>query len=132
MRCPARTSSSASTSPARRAPTSAAWPPTSAPRLAVGSFTLDEAVPLESLTPEGLLTPAEAVRDLSPVTASEEVAVAIGFGKVLPADALGVDLSGPDAGPWAVLDADGRLLAVYQPHRDGTVKPAVVVAPAAT
>jgi tRNA pseudouridine55 synthase len=97
-------------------------------RLAVGTFTLDEALPLASLTPERLLTPAQAMRDLPPVTADEEVAVAIGFGKVLPVDALGVD----GAGPWAVLDQAGKLLAVYEPHRDGTVKPAVVVAPAAT
>ena len=31
---------------------------------------------------------------------------------------------------WAVLDGDGALLAVYEPHREGSVKPAVVLAPA--
>lgn len=95
-------------------------------RTAVGSFTLDEAVALDSLGPEHLLPPAAAVRDLDPVAVDEEVATAVGFGKVLPADVLGV---GGD-GPWAVLGPDGTLLAVYERHRGETVKPAVVVAPA--
>ncbi len=101
-------------------------------RTAVGSFTLSESVPLGSLTPEGLLPPSEAVRDLAPVTVGEELAAAVRFGKVLPVDELVPDQSGPDgAGPWAVIDAaTGSLLAVYEPHRDGTVKPAVVVAAA--
>jgi tRNA pseudouridine55 synthase len=93
-------------------------------RTAVGSFTLDEAVPLEALTPAALLPPAAAVRDLDPVTVSEELAAAVRVGKVLPAEVLGV----VGAGPWAVLDAPGALMAVYQRHTGGTVKPAVVVA----
>jgi hypothetical protein len=32
-------------------------------------------------------------------------------------------------GPWAVTDGEGRLLAMYIAHRDGTAKPDVVVAP---
>ena len=51
------------------------------------------------------------------------MAAAIGHGKVLEAHRLGVD----GDGPWAVLDEAGRLLAVYEPYRDGTVKPAVVI-----
>jgi hypothetical protein len=43
---------------------------------------------------------------------------------VLERSALGVE----GEGPWAVTDGAGRLLAVYEPHRDGTVKPAVVLA----
>jgi hypothetical protein len=31
-------------------------------------------------------------------------------------------------GPWAVVDGEGALLAVYQRHRDTTVKPGVVIA----
>ena len=30
-------------------------------------------------------------------------------------------------GPWAVLGPDGSLLAVYERHHPGTVKPAVVL-----
>ena len=32
-------------------------------------------------------------------------------------------------GPWAVLDERGDLLAVYERHKSGTVKPSVVLAP---
>jgi hypothetical protein len=32
------------------------------------------------------------------------------------------------AGPWAVVTTAGELLAMYESHRDGSVKPAVVVA----
>ena len=98
-------------------------------RTAVGSFTLDEAVPLEALDPEALLAPAEAVRDLPAVTVDEATATSVGFGKVLAPAELGVEALG--AGPWAVRGPDGSLLAVYERHRDGElVKPAVVVAPA--
>ena len=47
-----------------------------------------------------------------------------GHGRVLAAAVLGAE--GP--GPWAVVDEAGALLAVYEPHREGTVKPAVVLA----
>ena len=33
----------------------------------------------------------------------------------------------PDAGPWAVLDPGGRLIAVYEAFRDAEAKPAVVL-----
>ena len=125
---------------ARRVPTCARWQPTwDAPwpaartcalrRTAVGSFTLDEAVPLEGLGPESLLSPADAVRDLAGVTVDEATAVSVSYGKVLPLAELGVADLGD--GPWAVKGADGSLLAVYESHRDDALaKPAVVVAPA--
>jgi tRNA pseudouridine55 synthase len=98
-------------------------------RTAVGSFTLDEAVTLEALDAEALLTPAEAVRDLPTVTVDEATAIKVGFGKVLPPAELGLETLGE--GPWAVRGPDGSLLAVYERHRDGELaKPAVVVAPA--
>ena len=97
-------------------------------RTAVGSFTLTEARPLEALDPTALLSPAAALRDLDSVAADEGAAVDVGFGKVLTRRQLGLP---PMArGPWAVLGPGGELLAVYEPHRDDTVKPAVVVAPA--
>jgi hypothetical protein len=49
----------------------------------------------------------------------------VGHGKVLPAETLGVD----GDGPWAVVDASGALLAVYERHPEGRVKPSVVLAP---
>lgn len=94
-------------------------------RSAIGSFTVAEAVPLEALTVEGLLTPAAALRDQASVTVDDAVAADVAHGKVLPAEVLGA----AGDGPWAVLDAAGALLAVYEPHRAGTVKPGVVLAP---
>ena len=93
-------------------------------RTAIGSFTLAEAVGLDELSPERLLTPAEAMRDLARVDVDEAIAADVAHGKVLPTDRLGVD--GP--GPWAVIGPDGVLLAVYEPHRGATAKPAVVLA----
>ena len=81
-------------------------------------------MPLERLDPARLLTPAEALRDYPAVTVDGDEVIAVGHGKVLPADER---FAG--AGPWPVVDADGRLLAVYVAHRDATVKPEVVVAP---
>ena len=95
-------------------------------RLAVGSYTLDEAVPLARLAPERLLPPAEALRGRPRVVVDDASAALVAHGRVLDAAALGVE----GAGPWAVLGSDGRLLAVYEAHRAGTVKPAVVLAPA--
>jgi tRNA pseudouridine55 synthase len=95
-------------------------------RTAVGSFGLDEAVPLAGAAVERLLTPAEALRDLPSVAVDGELLAAVGHGKVLPAEVLGV----AGAGPWRVLGPDGALLAVYERHRGDDVKPAVVVASA--
>lgn len=92
-------------------------------RTAIGSFTVDQAVALEALTPDRLLAPAEALRDLPGVVVDDAVAADVGHGKVLPAEVLGA--AGP--GPWPVVDGSGRLLAVYEAHREGTVKPAVVI-----
>jgi tRNA pseudouridine55 synthase len=93
-------------------------------RTRVGSFGLDEAVPLELASVERLLPPAEALRDLVAVGVDGELRDAVGHGKVLPAALLGC----AGAGPWRVLDTDGELLAVYEAHKTDTVKPAVVLA----
>ena len=97
-------------------------------RTRVGPFDVAEAAPLEHLSAHGLLPPVEALRGQARVQVDTARALDVGHGKVLPRSALGL---GPDdAGPWAVLDDAGVLLAVYEPHRDDTVKPGVVVAPA--
>ena len=93
-------------------------------RTAVGSFTLEEARPLASISPESLLTPAAALRDYPVIEVNEPERLDVGHGKVLPRDER---FAGE--GPWSMLDDDGRLLAVYAAHRGGTVKPEVVVAP---
>src|SRR3546814_8536455 len=95
-------------------------------RTAIGSFTTATAVPIEALTPDHLLTPAEALRDLPATVVDATVAADVAHGKVLPVEVLGVDSA--TGGPWPVLDSDGVLLAVYEPHRGDTAKPAVVLA----
>ena len=92
-------------------------------RTAIGPFTVEEAVPLDDVGPDAVLPPAAAVRHLAPAVVAADVAAAVATGKVLaPAD-LGV----AGEGPWAVLDAAGTLLAVYQAHGEGRVKPSVVL-----
>ena len=92
-------------------------------RTRVASFGLHEAVPIESVSVERLLSPSEALRDLVAVEASTEVADAVAHGKVMGLDVLGV----AGDGPWRVLGPDGDLLAVYEAHREATAKPAVVL-----
>lgn len=93
-------------------------------RTAIGSFALDEAHPLENVSPEQLLTPAEAMRDHPKVTATEVERIDVGHGKVLT-----IDERFDGDGPWAVVNSEGTLLAMYIAHRGGTAKPDVVVAP---
>jgi tRNA pseudouridine55 synthase len=96
-------------------------------RRAVGTFTVAEAVPLDQVGPDAVLSPAAALRGMTVVTAAGEQAAAIGHGKVLEATELGVTAPGP----WAILGAGGDLLAVYQAHGRGLAKPVVVMAPQA-
>jgi tRNA pseudouridine55 synthase len=91
-----------------------------------GTFGLDEAVALEAASIERLLSPAEALRHLPSVTVEDDLRAAIGHGKVLPLDVLGV----AGEGPWRVLAPSGDLLAVYERHAGDTAKPSVVVAAA--
>lgn len=90
-------------------------------RTAVGDFTLAEAAPPDDCT---LLPVAAAVRGLDRVDVDAETSRLIANGRVLPRFAE----AGPDAsGPWAVFGPNGTLLAVYETHRPGEVKPAVVL-----
>jgi len=92
-------------------------------RMAVGEFSAGEARPVEALGLDAVLPPAAAMRGYPSVAAGPDVVTEVRHGGVLDAAALGVE----GAGPWAVLDADGALLAVYEPYDEGRVKPAVVV-----
>jgi tRNA pseudouridine55 synthase len=92
-------------------------------RTAVGRWTVAEATPLDSLSLSQVLTPAAALADLAAVTVPADLVGAVGHGKVLTSTELAVD----GDGPWAVLDPCGDLLAVYQPHGDGRLKPIVVL-----
>ena len=93
-------------------------------RTAIGSFTVEQARPVEALTPDALLSPADALRDLDAVTVDEAVAGDVAHGKVLERDRLAVR----GDGPWPVVGQGGALLAVYEPHRGTTAKPSVVLA----
>ncbi|MBI2705118.1 MAG: tRNA pseudouridine(55) synthase TruB [Actinobacteria bacterium] len=90
-------------------------------RTAIGSFTLADARPLDAID---VLAPPEAMRDYPNLIVDEATAIDVRFGKVVPAEVLGAT----SGGPWAVLDGAGDLLAVYERHKAGTVKPAVVLA----
>jgi len=96
-------------------------------RTAIGSFAVDQASPMEVIEKDPaavLLRPAEAMRDLEPVTVSEEEARGVTHGATFVARNLLPDGAGD--GPFAVLH-DGELLAVYE-RRGAGVKPAVVCA----
>ena len=90
-------------------------------RTAIGSFTELEAHRIDDVTDTMILSPAVALRDYPRVVADREL---LGSGKVLARSHLKVD----GDGPWAVLDDDGELLAVYERYRDDMVKPAVMIA----
>ena len=90
-------------------------------RTAVGSFTCDEARPLERLE---LLAPAAGLRDYASVTVDDAGATDVGHGRFLPASEVEGD------GPWAVLDSGGSLLAVCE-RRGDNLRPVVVLAPEA-
>ena len=88
-------------------------------RVAVGSFTVDEARPVDGLQ---LLPAAVGLRDLPGVIVDEGTAVDVGHGKVLDRDRLAAS----GEGPWPVHGPDGTLIAVYEDYQ-GRVKPAVVL-----
>lgn len=96
-------------------------------RLRVGSFTVEEARTLETVAddPDAALLPARvAMRDLEPIVVNEEQAQAVRHGVTFPCSTLEEPLG---LGPFALVDADGELLAVYE-RRHAGIKPAVVIA----
>jgi len=95
-------------------------------RTAVGSFTVDEAVTLDDLGRAHVLAPAAALRGYPQATVDPTLAGQVAHGAVLDRSTLVGGAEGE--GPWAVVDGDGRLLAVYELRLDGRVKPSVVMA----
>jgi tRNA pseudouridine55 synthase len=93
-------------------------------RTRIGSFGEPDMRPIESIGPDTVLTPAAAVRDLESVPVDDDVAASISHG--LPLDR--VPLGAVGDGPWAMLDGDGALLAVYEATGTDRIRPAVVVA----
>jgi len=89
-------------------------------RVAVGSFAVDEAQPVGA--PE-LLSMVEALRDYPLVTVDVNLGRRVAHGQVLRSE----EIAAEGDGPWVVLGAQGQLLAVYEAHSPGMVKPAVVI-----
>jgi tRNA pseudouridine55 synthase len=87
-------------------------------RTSIGDFTQDDALAPEQVK---LLEPITALRSMTKVIADEATATAIRNGRSLPA--------WPGASPWAVVNEQGALLAVYEADGD-VAKPSVVLAEA--
>jgi tRNA pseudouridine55 synthase len=85
-------------------------------RRSVGPFDESEAASPDTCE---LLPVAEVMRGHPRLVVDDEIAALVRHGRVL--DAFDGD------GPWALLDAQGELLAVYEPFRAGSAKPAVVL-----
>ncbi|HUJ65735.1 MAG TPA: tRNA pseudouridine(55) synthase TruB [Acidimicrobiales bacterium] len=93
-------------------------------RTAFGPWTEEQAVALDSLDRDSLLPPLAALPGMDRVMISPEAASEVAHGKVMDAAAIGAT----GAGPWSIIGPNGDLLAVYQRHGAGRVKPAVVLA----
>ena len=92
-------------------------------RTRIGSFTVDDARPVDALTSAVVLTPAQALRDLDQVVVSTEVERLVTRG--LPLDRVPLGVAGE--GPWGLVDAGHRLLAVYEATETDRIRPAVVL-----
>jgi tRNA pseudouridine55 synthase len=93
-------------------------------RTRIGSFGESEMRPLDLVTHDAILTPAQAMRDLPFVSVEPAIADLIGRGRAL--DRVPVGAVGD--GPWAMLDEHGQLLAVYEATSTDRIKPSVVLA----
>jgi tRNA pseudouridine55 synthase len=93
-------------------------------RTQIGSFGEADMRPLEAIGPDALLSPAEAMRDLEAVRVDDDVAASVRTGLALDR----VPLGAVGDGPWAMLDATGALLAVYEATGTDRIRPLVVVA----
>ncbi len=91
-------------------------------RRSVGPFTLEDAAPLEDAT---VRSPAAGLRHMQQVSIPDDVAVAVGHGRVLTPEDLGAE----GDGPWVVLNRSGVVLAVYRRHEVTRAKPVLVLAP---
>ena len=100
-------------------------------RTAIGPFGEEEALPPDDLGPGCVRDVLDAVRHLVSVVVGPEAAVAVGHGRPLDRAQLSPapgDPGDPDPGPWAVLDQEGRLLAVYEQAGENGARASVVMA----
>lgn len=92
-------------------------------RTRIGSFSVEDAALIDELTPAMLLTPAQALRDLDQVVVADDIKALVARG--LPLDRVPLGITGE--GPWGLVDAEQRLLAVYEATETDRIKPAVVL-----
>jgi tRNA pseudouridine55 synthase len=93
-------------------------------RTAIGPFTDDDARSVDSLDRDVVLSAAEAVRHLDAVVVDGPASALVARG--LPLDRVPLGARGP--GPWALLDEEGVLVAVYEATDTDRIRPAVVLA----
>jgi tRNA pseudouridine55 synthase len=92
-------------------------------RTSVGPWTEAKATPLEALSEADVIGPAASLPWIDAVVVDGERAGEVANGRVFKRDGMSL----PGEGPWRVLDGHGTLLAIYGPHRDGLVKPLMVM-----
>ncbi len=92
-------------------------------RTRIGSFSTEEARPVDELTAALVLTPAQALRDLDQVVVPDAVRTPVARGLALDRVPLGIT----GDGPWGLVDESHRLLAVYEATGTDRIKPAVVL-----
>jgi tRNA pseudouridine55 synthase len=95
-------------------------------RTRVGSFGLAEARSVNSVDATCVLSPAQALRDLARMEVDAETSSLVLHGVALDKVAVGA----VGEGPWALVDLEGRLLAVYEGTKTGRIVAGCVLAPA--
>jgi tRNA pseudouridine55 synthase len=93
-------------------------------RTSVGPWTEEMATPLDALSAAAVIPPAASLPWFTEVLVDTSRAGEVSNGRVLEADRLGLD----GDGPWRLIGPHGDLLAIYERHLGGLVKPAVVMA----
>jgi tRNA pseudouridine55 synthase len=94
-------------------------------REAIGALRVEDAVPLDGVTPDALLPPVRVVGHLPAVELDEGARAAVVHGRAV-ADAGPAGSAGPGTGPVALL-AGTELVAVARPE-EGWLRPTVVLA----
>ena len=74
--------------------------------------------------PHSVLTPAQAMAHLDQILVPTEIATMVSRGLALDKVSLGAT----GAGPFAIVDGGGNLLAVYEPTETDRIVPSVVLA----
>ncbi len=93
-------------------------------RVEIGSFGVQQSVSIKDVTLNHFLTPASALSFMHQVTVSEEVEAKISHGSPLSR----VETGALGEGPFAMINSNGDLLAVYKSAGLEKITPDVVVA----